>query len=834
MEVMEDGNLMDKVHILIQRDMEYYKDKQAVLQETICPGVIGGRLDFPRSASFAAMKLVLWWEEEYVAAYKNPSGFLQKGSDASKDNQAAETEDGGKIVKDSDPSKFANLISKSADQLLEHLHVLTQEALDHADLSVLTGTIGAAALLKNCLWFFIQSMSETKNSSTEELQAGYKKYNEMCEALAERLLDLHCRLLSLYILQDAECLDWEGDKPFFESERGSYTIQMWWLYMQGTKEDLWNTVPPKMAQRVFSGMLNESLTILTIRYTQSSPSEARSQLLVVDISNLLLCVAQLLPSICDTAKDFIGLSYHSSGSKILRDIHTKCQELLTCLPLRGSSLNDLHKVFKKGIDNVEMFKPKTVGPVPWIIFGLPNIFKDSSKNVSKMTDLPSDLSIALELMVLLAQPQPNWALLLKVLCMKKCKILQLILYLTVDNYTAEMQKKIARNSACGSFLCSEDGTCRNVNTSSSTLNEVHYYDLISSSTEVLLYMGNDDDLSDILLPIITKNHNWAKCFERRNVWNQIRPPWYEAILHLISPLIPTITESIINAVQTGATMYQSMSLTLALLSFYWDCANPILTQISALLQEIIPADIVPMNNSALLQILVSALYSAFLHISEGPKKEVKFAVTETNPSDNRRSFSTSFDAANSTTEAIALAVAESLCSIDEDNKHTDQIEEFLEQVKNCKPDLDFCAGGSSRVETTQQMLEVLVSDLLITTSGKKSLKTLYHFMKHNSEWLYQKLGVSEDKDDATPNKVISQPTRLLHTMFHIGYRPFDQLLTGELQPNWFNLLQTPMGLTSERVWMQLSPRWEFRNINSSSLSSHDVHIINNITSLLKQ
>lgn len=27
MEVMEDGNLMDKVHILIQRDMEYYKVK---------------------------------------------------------------------------------------------------------------------------------------------------------------------------------------------------------------------------------------------------------------------------------------------------------------------------------------------------------------------------------------------------------------------------------------------------------------------------------------------------------------------------------------------------------------------------------------------------------------------------------------------------------------------------------------------------------------------------------------------------------------------------------------------------------------------------------------
>lgn len=96
----------------------------------------------------------------------------------------------------------------------------------------------------------------------------YKQYSEMTEALAERLLDLHCRLLMLYIMQDADCLNWESQQPFFESERGSYTIQMWWLYMQGTQQDLWNSVPPNMAQRVFAGMINETLTILTVRYTQ--------------------------------------------------------------------------------------------------------------------------------------------------------------------------------------------------------------------------------------------------------------------------------------------------------------------------------------------------------------------------------------------------------------------------------------------------------------------------------------------------------------------------------------------------------------------------------------
>lgn len=116
------------------------------------------------------------------------------------------------------------------------MHVLTQEALDHADLSVLTGTIGAAALLKNCVWCYIRSLKEENSTIIEQLQKSYKKYHEMGEALAERLLDLHCRLLTLYILQDADSLDWENNNIFCEMERGSYIIQMWWLYMQGFKQ----------------------------------------------------------------------------------------------------------------------------------------------------------------------------------------------------------------------------------------------------------------------------------------------------------------------------------------------------------------------------------------------------------------------------------------------------------------------------------------------------------------------------------------------------------------------------------------------------------------------
>lgn len=95
----------------------YFQDKQKVLQENICTGIVGGHLDFPRYASFAAVKLVVWWEDEFIAAYRHGSGFMQQSEQATGQNM--ETSGGcGGIVKSSDPSKFVELITKSAAQLL--------------------------------------------------------------------------------------------------------------------------------------------------------------------------------------------------------------------------------------------------------------------------------------------------------------------------------------------------------------------------------------------------------------------------------------------------------------------------------------------------------------------------------------------------------------------------------------------------------------------------------------------------------------------------------------------------------------------------------------------
>lgn len=126
MEVMEEGDLMDRVPILLNRDKQYYQDHQTVLQETICAGIVGGKLDFPRNASFAAVKIVHWWEDEYYAAYKKNSGLLHM-DELNDDND--DIGSGGRglatparvIVKDSDPEKFVGAITKTADKLLGKL-----------------------------------------------------------------------------------------------------------------------------------------------------------------------------------------------------------------------------------------------------------------------------------------------------------------------------------------------------------------------------------------------------------------------------------------------------------------------------------------------------------------------------------------------------------------------------------------------------------------------------------------------------------------------------------------------------------------------------------------
>lgn len=149
----------------------------------------------------------------------------------------------------------------------------------------------------------------------------------------------------------------------------------------------------------------------------------------------------------------------------------------------------------------------------------------------------------------------------------------------------------------------------------------------------------------------------------------------------------------------------------------------------------------PVGHSALLQLLISALYSELLKqgqenkfvaipsdnisckndtklVANGCDKQNSTSNVENELLEYRNSI-VSINGATNSEGSIALALAEALCSIDEDNKHTEQIEQFLDDVK---ANLHDVSGRAKYAEHSFQALEIIASDLLSTSYGKKSLK----------------------------------------------------------------------------------------------------------------
>lgn len=91
------------------------------------------------------------------------------------------------------------------------------------------------------------------------------------------------------------------------------------------------------------------------------------------------------------------------------------------------------------------------------------------------------------------------------------------MHLTLENFYQDMRQPHYTVKSCGAFLCPRDGTCKDVDTSTPTFTQSHYYDLIMATSDILLSVGSDEELNDVLFSEITKQTDWAKCFDRQHV-----------------------------------------------------------------------------------------------------------------------------------------------------------------------------------------------------------------------------------------------------------------------------------------------------------------------------
>lgn len=136
------------------------------------------------------------------------------------------------------------------------------------------------------------------------------------------------------------------------------------------------------------------------------------------------------------------------------------------------------------------------------------------------------------------------------------------------------------------------------------------------------------------------------------------------------------------------------------------------------------------------------------------------------------------------TSSICSTLGEAICSLDEDNKHTEAIHALVARAAKLMPNTLSTAAQplidtEYDVDSADFVADVILSDVLTTAVGKQSLKLLYNYLKYNGEWLLHRMNVSDieiSEFKSFPGQNIKEEkSHLLQSMFHIGHRPFDQV-----------------------------------------------------------
>lgn len=128
----------------------------------------------------------------------------------------------------------------------------------------------------------------------------------------------------------------------------------------------------------------------------------------------------------------------------------------------------INKILRKESSMNHLFKSRSGSSSPWIQFVMPTIFasENDNKNANNLFEFTKNAAIAFELKILLNSPQPDWALLLKILLMRNSYLCSLIFSHLINNlpssdcFKPALDQPFARHEVdaekCNRFLCGRD------------------------------------------------------------------------------------------------------------------------------------------------------------------------------------------------------------------------------------------------------------------------------------------------------------------------------------------------------------------------------------------
>eukprot|EP00079_Xenopus_tropicalis_P009449 XP_002933482.2 PREDICTED: uncharacterized protein KIAA0825 homolog isoform X1 [Xenopus tropicalis] len=344
---------------------------------------------------------------------------------------------------------FLEAFSKVAALILAKLEEHHKEFPCKASLQSMYATLSTAIYVLHHLNYYSVQMSKKSL-----FLVAVQRYQEFINNLQADVIQYCISVCSTSIFQDAESHNWDDNKEFYEGERCSFSIQMWHYFCCGLRHDLWTILPPLLAQDIFKEVVEQTLALLTFRYSQVHPNYKRVSQIRVDIMAIFSCVENMLWSVCNSTQDLMRPTSQANGTTL--KIHNYCNSLLPVMAVLSTPLETLHKAITKelsGFPSSPSKQPHSV-PLEWIIYLKPELVLFSSKTPSAV-----EMAVQGQLKLLLSQPCCNWNLLLETLLHSDCLVAKTLFACSINEIAKRNHEDSESNPCLAEMILSVLSYC---------------------------------------------------------------------------------------------------------------------------------------------------------------------------------------------------------------------------------------------------------------------------------------------------------------------------------------------------------------------------------------
>uniref|UniRef100_A0A1A7WWN9 KIAA0825 n=1 Tax=Iconisemion striatum TaxID=60296 RepID=A0A1A7WWN9_9TELE len=328
-------------------------------------------------------------------------------------------------------SSFVEACGKAAFAMLSRLQERALEVPSSAPLKNLPALLSTCIYVHQRLGYYSVRLKDSDATSAKVplTLLPLQKYQEAIKAFKEQLTRYCIQVCMSSLFHDAESHNWADPKPFYEGERCSFSLQMWFYFLCGLRSDLWAVLPADLAKDVLGQLLKETLQLLVQRYARVRASYKRHLQIRSDITAILLYVEHLLWSVCESPESLVFIDPPSEitvkavGSDWPSQIHSLCNQLLMILVAVTAPLSLVHRTFVINASEDSTSHQPESPVVRWLNAIKPDLYTERAIRDGLM----GEAALACQLRLLTSDPECSPKLLLRMLLYEDCHLPRILL-----------------------------------------------------------------------------------------------------------------------------------------------------------------------------------------------------------------------------------------------------------------------------------------------------------------------------------------------------------------------------------------------------------------------